>query len=81
MGWHTFRHTYASHLAMKGVPLNTIGALLGHEDSRTTKIYAHLSKSHLKEMTDRLSFGKEKKAARRRMKKALVNTNIQLPDE
>ena len=56
VGWHTLRHTYASHLAMKGAPLNSIAELLGHKDPVTTKIYAHLSPSHLKDMTDRLDF-------------------------
>ena len=62
MGWHIFRHTHASHHTMKGVPLNSIAELLGREDSRTTKIYAHLSKRRLKDMTDRLTFGEKKKA-------------------
>jgi len=57
MGWHTLRHTYASHLAMRGVPLNSIAELLGHQDPVTTKIYAHLSKSHLQDMTERLDYG------------------------
>lgn len=57
MGWHTLRHTYASHLAMRGVPLNSIAELLGHQDPVTTKIYAHLSKSHLQDMAKRLDYG------------------------
>jgi site-specific recombinase XerD len=60
MGWHTFRHTYASHLAMKRVPMRSIVELLGHKDPRTTEIYSHLSQSHLAEMLERLDFGIEK---------------------
>ena len=60
MGWHTFRHTYASHLAMKGVPMKSIAELLGHRDPRTTDIYSHLSQSHLAEMVERLDFGVSK---------------------
>jgi integrase len=46
--FHDLRHTHASHLAMRGVPLETIGALLGHKDPKMTKRYAHVSPTSLK---------------------------------
>jgi integrase len=40
---YTLRHTFASHLAMSGVPLMHIQQLMGHTDYNTTLLYAHLS--------------------------------------
>lgn len=42
-GWHSFRHTFASHLAQSGkVNIYKISKYLGHADVKTTQIYAHL---------------------------------------
>jgi integrase len=38
---HTLRHTCGTWMAMAGVPLRDIGAILGHSDERTTLLYAH----------------------------------------
>jgi integrase len=53
---HTLRHTFASHLVMKGVDLPTVKKLMGHADIQTTMIYAHLAPDHLAEAVDRLEF-------------------------
>jgi integrase len=46
--FHILRHSYASSLAMKGVPMGVIAAQLGHADTRITeKHYAHLSPSYV----------------------------------
>jgi integrase len=48
--FHILRHTYASSLAMKGVPMGVIAAQLGHSDTRMTeKHYAHLSPNYVAE--------------------------------
>jgi integrase len=42
-GWHVLRHTFASHLAMRGVPLRAIQELMGHGTIQMTTRYAHLA--------------------------------------
>jgi integrase len=57
INFHGLRHTYASRLAMRGVPLAVIAAQLGHSDTRMVeKHYGHLSPSYLAE-TVRAAFG------------------------
>jgi integrase len=46
--FHILRHTYASSLAMRGVPMGVIAAQLGHSDTRMTeRHYAHLSPNYV----------------------------------
>jgi integrase len=45
IGWHTLRHTFASHLAQNGVSILVIKELLGHADIKTTMRYSHLTQS------------------------------------
>lgn len=47
--FHDLRHTFASHLVMRGVSLKAVQELLGHADIKMTMRYAHLSQAHLKE--------------------------------
>ena len=46
--FHGLRHTYASRLAMNGVPLAVIAAQLGHSDTRMVeKHYGHLAPNYI----------------------------------
>ncbi|HEY3294038.1 MAG TPA: tyrosine-type recombinase/integrase [bacterium] len=44
---HQWRHTFASHLVMKGVGIETVSKLLGHTTIEMTMKYAHLAPDHL----------------------------------
>jgi len=46
-GVHVLRHTFCSHLAMRGAPARAIQELAGHADLSTTQRYMHLSPAAL----------------------------------
>jgi site-specific recombinase XerD len=49
---HTYRHSMATFLRNQGVPLDVVQLLLGHNDPRTTQIYARLSLESAREEYD-----------------------------
>jgi integrase len=53
--WHDLRHTFASRLAMAGVPLRHIAELMGHSEIQTTMRSAHLQPGHLRDVVERLA--------------------------
>jgi integrase len=54
--FHDLRHTFCSHLAIAGVPLQKIKELAGHQNFQTTLLYAHLQPDHLRGEVIRLPF-------------------------
>jgi integrase/recombinase XerC/integrase/recombinase XerD len=52
--FHSLRHSTASNLAIKGVSIYHIAAILGHAEMRTTQIYAHLQQDCLYESIRKL---------------------------
>jgi integrase len=54
--WHLLRHSFASALVRRGVPLYTVGKLLRDKNPQVVMRYAKLSPEHLATEVDRLSF-------------------------
>ena len=64
-GVHVLRHTFCSHLAMRGAGARAIQEVAGHADLSTTQRYMHLSPSAIEEairLLDRGDYGEARDA-------------------
>ena len=57
VGFHDFRHFFASQCVMAGIDFMTIASWLGHQDGGLLvgKVYGHLADEHKRRMADNLS--------------------------
>lgn len=55
IGWHVLRHTFASHLVMRGVSLKAVQELMGHATIQMTMRYAHLAPNYLRGAVEALN--------------------------
>lgn len=67
-GPHCLRHSYAVHLLRQGVPLKTIGDVLGHRSAESTCVYIRLSVEDLRDVALCLPAMAETSAAPRQVR-------------
>jgi site-specific recombinase XerD len=51
---HDLRHSFASDGVTQGIPLYTVGKLLGHRHASTSQRYAHLADDPLRAASERI---------------------------
>jgi integrase len=62
--FHSLRHTFASWLVMKGVPLYTVAQLMGHSTIVMTQRYSHLAPDSMRHAAMKLQGVLDKQPAK-----------------
>ncbi len=75
--FHALRHSFASHLAMKGVDLHEIMVLMGHSSISMVLRYATLSPNYTKKAVMKLSRKKELRDIQGNSQRPIVDQNKQ----
>lgn len=60
---HTLRHSYATYLINRNVPIHIVKELMGHSSVSITEIYIHQDKEKIKEIYDTAIMGSESSSA------------------
>lgn len=55
LGFHSFRHTYATLQLSAGTDLAVVSEMLGHKDIKTTRIYAKIVSERKREATNKIT--------------------------
>jgi integrase/recombinase XerD len=50
---HTFRHSIATHLIERGMPIEQVQEFMGHKSIETTRVYVHIAQQLLKQGIER----------------------------
>jgi integrase len=77
IGWHVFRHTFASHLVMNGVPIRYVQTLMGHSSVQMTERYSHLAPSVLQEAVSVLTSNSGWQPTPKKYGQPAVNAELQ----
>jgi site-specific recombinase XerD len=72
---YTLRHTFCSHVAMRGQPPKVLAELMGHEDIAVTNRYMHLTPGAKEEAIRALEAG-----SRNGARMALAGTPAKKPE-
>jgi integrase len=66
--FHDLRHCFASWNRQAGVDIDTLANFMGHEDTRMTRRYAHISPAHIASAIGQLekSYGEFSSVKRKR---------------